>query len=291
VTIAVATRVGDAARLLHQHIAFHLAAGADVVLVSGAPDDGELEGWETSGHVRRVDDANHTELARVAVAEHGADWIVPSAAEEFWWPRAESLADVLAVIPPRYGVVQALVRTFVADESESAVSPTESTVRTSLHGPPGTGDHALGELLRPVYRAEPDMVIDPEDWTLRGRRVPLRAWYPLEVLRFPQSARVAPAKVEDGLADGTLVADTRLRELLRDLDLTPGGSRADGISFPVPSIVDDASYAVECAAVGEVDLEGLDRQIRELELRIAALEARFWPTVRRGLRRLARRPG
>jgi hypothetical protein len=58
----------------------------------------------------------------------------------------------------------------------------------------------------------------------------------------------------------------------------------------VPSIVDDSSYAVECAAVGEVDLVRLDTQIRNLELRIAELEARFWPTVRRMLRRLARRP-
>ena len=41
------------------------------------------------------------------------------------------------------------------------------------------------------------------------------------------------------------------------------------MTFPVPSIVDDASYAVECAAVGEVDLVRLDAQIRELELRIA----------------------
>jgi hypothetical protein len=59
----------------------------------------------------------------------------------------------------------------------------------------------------------------------------------------------------------------------------------------VPSVVDDASYAIECAALGEVDIVSLDRHISELERRIAALEARFWPTVRRKLRRLARRPG
>ena len=40
-------------------------------------------------------------------------------------------------------------------------------------------------LLRPVYRASPNMLIDPTDWTLGGRRVPLRAWYPIEVFRFP----------------------------------------------------------------------------------------------------------
>jgi hypothetical protein len=51
-------------------------------------------------------------------------------------------------------------------------------------------------------------------------------------------------------------------------------------------VVDDAAYAVECAAVGEVDLLRLDRHIRELEARIAFLEAQLWPRVLRLLSRL-----
>jgi hypothetical protein len=38
--------------------------------------------------------------------------------------------------------------------------------------------------------------------------------------------------------------------------------------------------------VGEFDLLRLDRHIRELEARIAFLEARFWPRVLRSLSRL-----
>ena len=133
------------------------------------------------------------------------------------------------------------------------------------------------------------MVVDEADWTLNGRRVPLRAWYPLEVFRFPADPAIGPGDVDTLLADGTLVTDTRLSDVLRGLGTTPSASEV--VALPVPSIVDDAAYAVECAAVGEVDLVGLDRQIRELELRIAALEATFWPSVRRRLRRLARRPG
>jgi hypothetical protein len=110
--------------------------------------------------------------------------------------------------------------------------------------------------------------------------VPLRAWYPLEVFRYPAESAFDRARVDAGLADGSLAVDPRLRDAL-----------ADGMpSFPVPSIVDDSAYAVECAAVGEVDLVRLDRQIRELESRIAELEARFWPRVRQRLRRIARRP-
>ena len=280
--IAFATTLGDAESFLERHIAFHLAAGAHVIVVS-APAEADLASW--GERVHHVEPMDATGLARVAVDQHGADWVIPSRVDEFWWPRGESLDDVLAVIPPRYSVVQALVRTFVGERR----SPDETTVRTSLLGPRGADGAAADQLLRPVYRAEPEMVVDADDWTLHGRRVPLRAWYPLEVMRFPAEPAVAPADVERLLSDGTLVHDTRLRDTLREVGTTPDAARA--IELPVPNIVDDAAYAVECAAVGEVDLVGLDRQIRELEHRIAALEARFWPTVRRGLRRLARRPG
>jgi hypothetical protein len=181
-------------------------------------------------------------------------------------------------------VVQGLVRTFVG--TNEPAEPIDGrafesrNVRTSLLGSDASGGASLGELLRPVYRAGPNMTLHADDWTLGGRRIPLRAWYPLEVFRYPPDGLLERARIDAGLADGSLVVDTRLRDALAD-----GSS-----SFPVPSIVDDSSYAVECAAVGEVDLVRLDRQIRDLELRIAELEARFWPRVRQRLRRIARRP-
>jgi len=298
--------VADDPETLDPHLAFHLNAGVDHVLVV-APDarDGAaevLESYAKGGHVRRVSArgagaaSSHTDLARLAVAEHGADWVIPSTPREFWWPRGESLKDVLAVIPPRYGVVQALVREFAGRRGEGFFAD-EMTARTSLlatgAGPVGSPRH----LLRPIYRAEPEFELDSEDWTLAGRRVPLRAWYPIEVLHFSASAQAGDdASIEQRLAAGALVVDTRLEDALRGLRDAGGGTfalpaeGASRIAFPVPSIVDDASYAIECAAVGEVDLVRLDRHIRELEQRIAALEARFWPRVRGALRRLARRP-
>ena len=297
--------VGDAADLLDAHLAFHLNTGVDFVV---AADRGSqhgtteiLEAYARDGYVRRITAegaglaAGHTDMARLAVAEHGADWVIPGSADEFWWPRGESLKDVLAVIPPRYSVVQALVRTFAGQRREGGFFGEDMTARTSLLGSGGPAGEPLQRMLRPVYRAEPNMVIDEEDWTLGGHRVPLRAWYPIEVLRFRASpVAVDDARLDDLLADGTLVLDTRLRDAFRSLRDEAGrfarpAAGTSHITLPVPSIVEDASYAVECAAVGEVDLVRLDQQIRELELRIAALEARFWPRVRRALRRLARR--
>jgi hypothetical protein len=265
---------------LDEFLAFHRDAGVDLVLVGGqAPVSAVSQDF-----VRRVEGADsHTDLARVAFDRFAAEWVVPGAPDELWWPRGESLKDILAVIPPRYGVVQGLVRTFVGAAEPSTAGDSgfgSRTVRTSLLGPDAAAGESLQTLLRPAYRAGPNMTLDAADWTLGGRRVPLRAWYPLEVFRYPAEGLFDSARIEAGLADGSLVVDTRLRDAL-----------AEGrTSFPVPSIVDDSSYAVECAAVGEVDLVRLDRQIRDLELRIAELEARFWPRVRQRLRRIARRP-
>ena len=38
-------------------------------------------------------------MGRLAATEFGADWVIHSDADEFWWPRGESLKDVLDVDP------------------------------------------------------------------------------------------------------------------------------------------------------------------------------------------------
>jgi hypothetical protein len=305
VTIVLTLVLADGVETLDANIAFHLNAGVDLVLVAapGSQDDTAaiLEPYAREGHLRTIPARGGgvtlvTDLARVAVAEHAADWVIPSTPTEFWWPRGESLKDVLAVIPQRYSVVQALVRSFTGSSHEGFFAD-RMRLRTSLLADGAVRDESLHRMLRPIYRAEENLVIDPEDWTLGGRRVPLRAWYPIEVFHFLAPASdTEDARLDDRVASGELVVDTRLKDALRGLRGESSGRFAPptvgdrGIAFPVPTIVDDASYAVECAAVGEVDLVRLDRHIRELELRIAALEARFWPSVRRALRRLARRP-
>jgi len=308
--------VRDEADIVDAQIAYHLNAGVDFVIVSDHDSqDGTteiLESYARDGYLLRIpvqgevrESAWRTHMARLAVAEHGADWLVSSDADEFWWPRGESLKDVLAVIPERYAVVQALVRVFAARPDDGGFFADRRTARTSLLVSHGEVPEPLARALRPVYRAEPEMVIEPGDPTLGGRRVPLRAWYPIEVFHFPARTADGGADVVDDvrldrlIADGSLVVDTRLRDALRSLRDAAGEGAArrfalpaDGashVSFSVPSIVDDASYAVECAAVGEVDLVRLDQHIRELEQRIGELEARFWPRVQRTLSRLIRR--
>jgi hypothetical protein len=191
-------------------VRFHRAAGADDVLAGGERDD-------------------------------SADWTIDAAPGEFWWPRAESLKDVLAPIPPRYTIVQALARDFVDERRRLTVNAMKADGRT---------------LLRPVHRAG-----------YESRPVPLRAWYPLEVLRLDTSH-----------AGGELVEDPRFQLAL-----------AGNLSFRTPDIVDDAAYAVDCADVGEVDLPRLEAYVSELEQRVAFLEQRLWPRLMRAASTVVRR--
>src|SRR4029077_17019343 len=132
------------------------------------------------------DSALRTRLAREAVTEHGADWVISADGEEFWWPRGENLKEVLAPIPERYTIVRGLRRDF---------PPGETTRRSA----PEDGN---GAVLRPVFRPDPEVVVDATGEVALRRSVPLRAWYPIEVMYFgPRVQR------RDG---SVLVDDTRL---------------------------------------------------------------------------------
>jgi hypothetical protein len=309
--------VGDDRDALAPHVAFQFHGGVDAVVAGVDADDAEslavLEPHVPSGRVQAVgrpagaaEDALRDELARVAVREHGADWILDARADELWWPRGSTLKDPLEAMPPRYGIVQGLVRLFVPAAGDGPFWE-RMTERLSLEPP--AEPEPLEWALRPLYRADQRLRSD------HGGRVPLRAWYPFEVLTFPlrdaeqatralarrpsrstldEEARQVQSPTDSFAAVGRgrlLVVDTRARDVLGAL-AGPGGTfDASGAAAPFrsPDLVDDASFAVECAAVGEVDLPRLERYVSELEGRVAWLEQRLWPRLVRRVARLVRR--
>jgi len=188
--------VRDEADVVDAHIAFHLNAGVDFVIAADHESkDGTteiLESYVRGGYLHRISQRDErrdaewrAEMARLAVDEHRADWVVDSEADEFWMPRGESLKDVLVAIPPRYGLVQALVRVFLPRPDDGRPFFERMTVRRA---PYSTDEESMGRLdwaLRPVFRAGSEMAVGAEREAALDGLVPLRAWYPIEVLRFP----------------------------------------------------------------------------------------------------------
>jgi hypothetical protein len=91
---------------------------------------------------------------------------------------------------------------------------------------------------------------------------------------------VGDGAVARGIDDGTLVADARLRDALRSLRADAAGrrfalpfERAEPLSFPVPTLADDAAYAVEAAALSEAYAVRAQRQLDGIEQRLSSLEA------------------
>jgi hypothetical protein len=255
---------GDDAASAEANVAFHLAAGVDLVLAA-VRDDRVAAALQSFGDRVRVERGGEnselrTGLARRALADHGADWVISADASEYWWPRGENLKEVLAPIPERYTIVQGLRREFPAGKSTRRSSP----------------EDGKGAVLRPVFRADPAVVVSDDGVVSLPRSVPLRAWYPIEVMYFGPEAK--------SHEDGALVEDTRLNDALRSIR-----NGEVPLTFRVPDIVEDARYAVECAAVGEVDLPRLEQYVTELEQRIQWLERRFWPRVLRRVARIAGR--
>jgi hypothetical protein len=268
-TLLIGQDDGDVAEA---NVLFHLNAGVDVVLAAVetravAEALSSLDDRVRVEHVVGSDGDVRTRLARQAVTEHGADWVISGGAHEFWWPRGENLKEVLAPIPERYTIVQGLRRDLFPRLGGEGPALRRSLERAPT--PAGLG------LLRPVFRADADVVVQSDGTVDLRRSVPLRAWYPIEVMAL------AGEVAND---DEDLVPDSRLEDALRAIR-----SGAVPLTFRVPDIVEDASYAVECAAVGEVDLPRLEQYITELERRVDWLEQRFWPRVLRKVARLGRR--
>jgi hypothetical protein len=187
----------DEADIVDAQLAFHLGAGVDFVIATDNRSvDGTteiLERYERRGHLRliREDGADMrqdewvTRMARLAAAEHEADWVLNSDADEFWWPRAGSLKDVLATVPERFGVVRACWRHFLPRPDDDGFFAERMTVRLARPADPGDKSTVFHAHQKVVHRADADVVVERGNHEVFGARLqPWRAWFPIEVLHF-----------------------------------------------------------------------------------------------------------
>jgi tetrahydromethanopterin S-methyltransferase subunit G len=330
----------DEADIVESWLDFHLDAGADfVVATDNRSEDGTteiLERYAKAGHVHLIHEPGEdlrqdewvTRMARLAATEFGADWVINSDADEFWWPRGESLGSVLGAVPDRYGTVSAFLRVFVPRPGEEAFAE-RMTVRFSALAPINDPASLYKPIRKVIHRGHPEIRLTRGNHALVDSPfAPLRGFFPVECFHFPlRSAAQAAHKaelqgtawrhieraptayhrnmfdalrtgrigdyyaslvvdddeLERGRADGRLVVDTRLRDALRAI---AAGERP---VFPIPTLVEDAEYAVEAAVLGEADVVRLQRRLDELERRLQTVEQRLPRRVYRKVTRTAKR--
>ena len=341
--LVMTLRARDEADIVDAQIAFHLHAGVDfVVATDHRSADGTreiLESYASRGHLHLIREHGElrgdwfTPMARLAATDFGADWVINSDADEFWWPRGGSLKDVLGSIPERYGIVRALLRQFVPRPDDGAFFADRMVARVVTAAPINDPTSLFRPNLKAIHRADPRVTLTAGAHApVSSAFAPLRGWYPIEFLHFPirsfeqcerkysnmtaalgesrnayydqvrrafsegrfaqfyESLTIDDDALERGLSDGSLVVDTRLRDAL-------GRLRDDGglalpspearLSFPRPSVVDEAAYAVDVAALGEAEVVRVQRRLDTLETRLAAVEGRPSARLGRALQRAA----
>jgi len=269
------------ADIIDAHLAFHLNAGVDfVVAIDNGSDDGTteiLESYARDGYVHITREEGDlmqadwvTQMARRAATDFGAEWVINSDADEFWWPRGGSLKDVFAAVPARFGSLRGMWRHFAPRPDSEESFAERMTVRVS--NPGAENNSPYSPRFKAAHRADPEVSVLTGNHQALGRGlIPLRGWYPIDVLHFPirslrhfrekylrwwdllqtqfsaaayeaerhgrlrefyESYVVDEEALAKGLDDKTLAIDTRLRDALRALRTEPGrGPRG----FELPS--------------------------------------------------------
>jgi len=207
--------------VLEANIDYHLEQGVDFVIATdNGSDDGTreiLERYAGEGHVRVLSETGHsysqpegmTRMARMAAAEHGADWIINNDADEFWWPRAGTLKEAFGVVPEDYGALSAFRVNFAARPEGDPFFADRMTVarvrevsatadRSALKYPFDRYAHFVMPKL--AHRAGPDVEVIDASHALAGEHLPtLPGWHPVDILHFPlRSYEQFERKVRNG---------------------------------------------------------------------------------------------
>ena len=210
--------VKDEGDVLDAQLAFHLNAGVDFVIATdtGSTDDTVeiLERYERAGKLELRHDHSQpfrlgeqrTTMARAAASDHGADWVINSDGDEFWWPRGFDLKTVLGAVPERYGVVFGLWRPFVPRPDDGSPFYERMTARLAPQQAINDPTSKFRPNTKVAHRADPEVTVGRGNHTSVGtHRQPMRGWYPIEVFHFPfrSGEQVAVKNVKSDTHAGT----------------------------------------------------------------------------------------
>jgi hypothetical protein len=209
----------DEADIVEQQVRYHLEAGVDFVIASDhASVDGTTEilrRFEKASVLRLIrreeegffQSAWVTEMARLAATEYAADWVINSDADEFWWPRRETLRQTLESVSPNFGAIRGLWRHFALRPEGRGQFHERMTARRQPVRDPLDPYHAQ---VKVAHRAKRSVVIPEGNHDAVGDGLRLaREWFPFEVLHFPIRSRAQlERKYVAGWRGHSLAADS-----------------------------------------------------------------------------------
>lgn len=320
-TLVMTLLVRDEEDILDAHIGFHLSAGVDFVIATdhGSRDGtgAVLERYANEGvlHVLRESGPEFrqpewvTRMARLAAVEYGADWVINSDADEFWWPSGGNLKQVLARTPDDYGVVRTFVRPFLPRPGYGPFAE-RMTVRLTPTAAINDPSSSFKVNVRLAHRATAGVVVGRGNASVRAPGLRL---FPgtcaLDVLHFPMRSlaqfrrkfldhyatvggrRGDHARAFEAEHAGLLpelyericIDDDRLRRGLADGSLAVDTRLRDALrrlaadpgvplAFPRRTRDEEAAYVDEAALLDDGELLRLQRRVDELARRVESLD-------------------
>lgn len=302
------------ADILDAQLRYHLERGVDFVIATDhCSDDGTtdiLAAYAREGclHLTREEGSHFlqsewvTRMARMASTDFGADWVINSDADEFWWPRRGSLKEVLEAVPARFGVVRALWRNFVLRPERHDQFYENMTLRVRPSPDPSDAYHLQ---MKVAHRADPQVRVTRGNHDAYGASLRLlRDWFPFEVLHFPIRTRAQllakyanaeaylagdypkiPRHIEaiaarvrgdrQGTYQALLVGDAQADRGLADGTFTVDTRLRDVLRSRRPAPIPKASLADDALFAEEVDLAMATDAAQRLPARCDTLEQRL----------------
>ncbi len=222
----MAFKIRDEGDVLEHNLRFHHALGVDhfIVTDNGSTDETVdiLARYADAGlaTVIRAPDTDYreqgarwmTDMARMSSTELGADWVVHTDADEFWWPLEGSLREVLAAVDERYGVLIAPRCEFIGRPDGPGSFAERLTIReararyqpkvahradpdvvmldrgphdVAVVGPSGDVADTVRPPGRPVHRVVRNKELGASSWPEEDTRLVWAPWWPVRILHFP----------------------------------------------------------------------------------------------------------
>ena len=187
----------DEADILESMLRFHLDQGVELII---ATDNGSVDGslsmlqrYERMGKLRLIQESEHshdqavwvTRMARMA-ADLGADWVINSDADEFWWPAQGNLTSTLEALPSSVEAVSVERTNFLPpprDANDQRPFHQRQVLRERI------SRNSLGEPLPPklIHRAHRNVTVSDGNHSATVNRERLRAISDggIEILHVP----------------------------------------------------------------------------------------------------------